>query len=519
MKRTLMIFVFAFLLLNLSSNAHAQLIDERAVILHTQSGEIVIELFYDDAPKTVENFLELVNNRFYDDIVFHRIISDFMIQGGDPLSKQIENENQWGTGDAGYTLQAEFNTIKHNRGIVSMARSADPNSASSQFFIVHKDSNFLDEQYTVFGRIATQESHVTLDVIASLETGARDIPIDIEQAKILQAEVVQRSEISNLLEQGEPERVLSSTTESILGPYVNEELGISFITPQGWLIQEPEKTNPGIPDVVAVGPTNKSTNPAISITIADVNNRSVEEYLATKSAALQSSIETGQLTIITEESTTINGKEAYVLEVLGKFPTENGTLNIKFLEILIPTSEKFYTLTYINDENNYGNQLENFDTAVNSFVILSEADEVSTEETTMDEADEVSTEETDTEEGGGCLIATATYGSELAPQVQQLRELRDNTLLQTESGSDFMNGFNQFYYSFSPTIADWERENPVFKEAVKIVITPLLTSLSLLNYVNMDSEAEVLGYGIGIILMNVGMYFVAPAMIVYRLRR
>jgi len=112
--------------------------------------------------------------------------------------------------------------------------------------------------------------------------------------------------------------------------------------------------------------------------------------------------------------------------------------------------------------------------------------------------------------GGGCLIATATYGSELAPQVQQLRELRDTTLLQTQSGSAFMNGFNQLYYSFSPTIADYERENPIFKKAVKLTITPLLTSLSILNYVNMDSEAEVLGYGISLILLNVGMYIAVP---------
>jgi len=115
--------------------------------------------------------------------------------------------------------------------------------------------------------------------------------------------------------------------------------------------------------------------------------------------------------------------------------------------------------------------------------------------------------------GGGCLIATATFDSELAPQVQQLRELRDNTLLQTESGSIFMTGFNQFYYSFSPTIADWERQNPAFKEAVKVAITPLLISLSILNYVDMDSEAEVLGYGISLILLNVGMYLAAPVSI------
>ncbi|MCZ6583113.1 MAG: hypothetical protein O6761_08095, partial [Thaumarchaeota archaeon] len=121
------------------------------------------------------------------------------------------------------------------------------------------------------------------------------------------------------------------------------------------------------------------------------------------------------------------------------------------------------------------------------------------------------------ERGGGCLIATATFGSELASQVQQLRELRDNTLLQTNSGSAFMTGFNQIYYSFSPTIADWERENPTFKEVVKITLTPLITSLSLLNYVDMDSEQEVLGYGIGMILLNIGMYFVAPALIIFKL--
>ena len=119
--------------------------------------------------------------------------------------------------------------------------------------------------------------------------------------------------------------------------------------------------------------------------------------------------------------------------------------------------------------------------------------------------------------GGGCLIATATYGTELAPQVQQLREIRDNMLLETESGSAFMESFNQFYYSFSPGIADLERENPIFKEAVKLTITPLLSSLSLLNYVDMDSESKVLGYGISLILLNVGMYFVAPALIIIRI--
>ena len=122
-------------------------------------------------------------------------------------------------------------------------------------------------------------------------------------------------------------------------------------------------------------------------------------------------------------------------------------------------------------------------------------------------------------EGGGCLIATATYGSEMAPQVQQLRELRDNQLLNTESGTSFMKSFNEFYYSFSPHIADYQRENPIFKEMVKITITPLLLSLSLFNNVEMNSEETVLGYGIGMIVLNGMMYVGFPILGLMYLRK
>ena len=113
-------------------------------------------------------------------------------------------------------------------------------------------------------------------------------------------------------------------------------------------------------------------------------------------------------------------------------------------------------------------------------------------------------------ENGGCLIATATYGSELAPQVQQLRELRDNTVLKTNSGAAFMTSFNQFYYSFSPVIADYERENPMFKEFMKITLQPMLASLSIMNYLDIDTEEEMLGYGISIVLLNIAMYVGVP---------
>ncbi len=113
--------------------------------------------------------------------------------------------------------------------------------------------------------------------------------------------------------------------------------------------------------------------------------------------------------------------------------------------------------------------------------------------------------------GGGCLIATAAYGSELAPEVQKLRELRDNTILKTETGNSFMKIFNEFYYSFSPEVADLERKNLVFKEGVKLALTPMLTSLSILNHVEINSESEMLGYGISLIILNIVMYAGIPA--------
>ncbi|MCH7966241.1 MAG: hypothetical protein IIB02_02305, partial [Thaumarchaeota archaeon] len=119
-------------------------------------------------------------------------------------------------------------------------------------------------------------------------------------------------------------------------------------------------------------------------------------------------------------------------------------------------------------------------------------------------------------QGGGCLIATAAYGTELAPQVQFLREIRDNTLMSTASGTAFMTGFNQLYYSFSPTIADMERENPMFQEAVRVFITPMISTLSIMTLAEDGSEVEVLGLGISVIALNLGMYIAVPALIGFK---
>ena len=121
------------------------------------------------------------------------------------------------------------------------------------------------------------------------------------------------------------------------------------------------------------------------------------------------------------------------------------------------------------------------------------------------------------EKGGGCLIATAAYGSEMAPQVQLLREIRDNQLMNTESGKSFMNTFNDIYYSFSPTIADMERESPIFKEIVKAGLTPMLSSLAIME--NANSESEVLGLGLSVIALNLGMYIGLPAFGIIGIRK
>ena len=486
-----MIFVLLLLSIGFTSYSFAQ-VDDKLVVLHTNLGNITIEFFPQDAPNHVTNFIKLAESGFYDGTLFHRIIPNFMIQGGDPNTKNSE-ESTWGTGGPGEFLDAEFNTIKHNRGIVSMARAADPNSAGSQFFIVHKDYNSLDQQYTVFGRIITQESFDTLDKIASVETTTRDMPVDVEQVRITKAEVVSRHDLSNLPEWVEPERMAVEVEISELEPYNSDEFGFSMSLPVGWQLQEPAKSQEGAPDIVIVGTKQGIIPPTFSITIEKDSKKSFDEKISDVEELIKQDIAKGGMINVTNKKEKIGNYDAYVIESVIPWNVGGGIYPLQVKEILISSGHDFYTINYYNDKNYFNNNLETFEKSLDSFKIKSE--------------------------GGGCLIATATFGSELAPQVQQLRELRDNTILTTKSGSAFMNGFNQLYYSFSPAIADMERENPIFKEIVKIAIIPMLSSLSLLNYVDIDSEQEMLGYGIGIIIMNVGMYIAAPAMIIYRIRK
>jgi len=160
-------------------------------VIKTSEGDMVAEFWPDVAPKTVENFKKLARQGFYDGTAFHRVIKGFIIQGGDPLTKDESKRASWGTGDPGYKIAAEFNDKSHTRGVLSMARSNDPNSAGSQFFICHGAPTFLDRQYTAFGKLIKGDE--VLEKIATTKTGPGDRPlkrINVESIKIVPADSI-----------------------------------------------------------------------------------------------------------------------------------------------------------------------------------------------------------------------------------------------------------------------------------------------------------------------------------------
>ncbi len=536
--------------------------DDKVVILHTGSGPLVIEFFPDDAPITTENFLDLIESGFYDKT----------LQGGDPLTKYDEdgftNTSSWGTGDAGHNIPAEFNDIKHDRGIVSMARGMDHDSASSQFFIVHQDSNHLDGQYTVFGRLLTSESFTTLDKIANLSTtqfaGLRDVPNQYDPAKITKTELVTRAEIENPLNQGEPTRVEpidttvkgwfeeNTDTSNITNErFISVEHDFSVIPPQGWTILYPEpgsgKDDPVITFYFSKQWTSNAGSfpPFITIHANKLGEHAFQEHIETRVSEYHDLQEQGKLEILSEQTETYVTKQndqygAYIL--FAKQKSLGGW--VKFAQNIISHGEFVYGITYASHLDIFDDGLYNHHNVLESFAQVSDTpDQNGKFDKILESAGIEKIEPTDTTEkleaerikaiaeemaedakkleteGGGCLIATAAFGSEMEPQIQLLREIRDNTVLQTHTGTSFMTTFNQFYYSFSPVIADYERENPAFKEVVKLTLTPLLTSLMLLQHTDIDSESEMLGYGISIILLNIGMYFVAPTALIIGLRK
>ena len=506
----------------------------KAVLITMSEGTFMIELFPEDAPNTVNNFLNLVEDGYYDGIVFHRIIPGFMIQAGDPNTKNPElDRSSWGQGGPGYKINAEFNTLQHDRGIVSMARGNQVNSAGSQFFIVHKDSNFLDGKYTAFGRLVPGLPQA-LDKIASIETDKFNAPIDVSKATIIKARVLDPFSVSHV---GEPDRNQSAinqvkVTGGITDHYVNELHKVEFDLPYRWTVTAEGEGNFLR---VVVEPTALEHNVQQQIEQSGFTPQvliiSEERDASQESAGVSTgffSIQSGDDPKILSNYIFENdaGRKAHMIISTQNFEADTGTTKFKMLQLHFTNEDRNYSIVYVNVEKWFRYEVGAFHQVVENFEIMIDGKMQSIlfqedpvfKQIISDVKEKPEPESLPPARIGGCLIATASYGSELAPQVQHLRELRDNVVLQTESGSAFMVGFNQFYYSFSPIIADYERENPAFKEVVKLTITPLLASLTLLQYADINSESEMFGYGISVILLNIGMYFVAPAILIMKIR-
>jgi peptidyl-prolyl cis-trans isomerase B (cyclophilin B) len=507
----------------------------KAVLITMNGGTFLIEFFPEDAPNTVHNFLKLVESGYYDGIVFHRIIPGFMIQTGDPNTKDPDvDRSLWGQGGPGYQIQEEFNTIQHDRGIVSMARSAHPDSAGSQFFIVIEDSNHLDGQYTAFGRLipGIPSSFHALKLIADLDIDANHAPLNLLESTILTATILDPYASSGLVP---PDRNQSITEKNkqlggVSDHYYNSLHKVAFDIPYRWSATEAAGKNFG----VIMEPTDLEHNVKAQIeksgfipkVIVTSEKRDPRESAGVSTAffSVQGGDDPKILSNYVFESE--DGRKAHLLTSTQDLQTPTETIQFKIIQLSFINSESQYSIIYVNVTEWFRYELGAFLQTVGNFEIMIDGkmqpinfdDGPVFNQLLADAKAKPEPESLPPVRIGGCLIATATYGSELAPQVQLLREIRDNTVLQTQSGTSFMTAFNQFYYSFSPAIADYERENTIFKETVKLTLTPLLASLTLLQHADIDSEYDMLGYGIGIILLNIGMYFVAPAVLITKIR-
>ena len=508
------------------------------VIITTDVGTFTIQLYPEDAPNTVHNFIKLVESGYYDGVVFHRIIPQFMIQAGDPNTKDSDR-SLWGQGGPDYTIQEEFNTLQHDRGIISMARGQHPDSAGSQFFIVHKDTNQLDEKYTAFGRLVPGTySIAALDKIAAIPTDANDAPKDTDNVSDATIRSAQTLYPFGVYDFGEPDRNQSIVKERTHGSttvkfYHNAVHDVLFDLPYRWQVAERSSGNLAIELKPAANEHNaglqvQDTGFIPQILVGSERRLASEienDLTSTAFFSIKEGDEPKMISnyILVDEETE---RKSHLMVTTQKVETPTGPTQFKIIQIHFNNSGTNYSVIYVNVEKWFRYEVNAFHATVKNFEIMIDGkmQEVNLDthptfkQVIADSREKPEDQPLPPARVGGCLIATAAFGSEMAPQVQLLRELRDNTVLQTESGTSFMTGFNQFYYSFSPVIADYERENPAFKEAVKLTLTPLLTSLTLLQYVDIDSEYEMLGYGIAVILLNIGMYFIAPAVLITKIR-
>jgi len=458
-----------------------------------------------------------------------------MIQGGDPNTKDPDSDRRlWGQGGPGYLIFEEFNTYQHDRGVISMARSDHKDSAGSQFFIVHKDSPHLDGKYTVFGRLVPGLPNVLND-IASLETDANNVPLDLFEARIITAKVLDPYISANISIPDKNQSIIKKEQrlEGKTNVYYNSLHHVKFDIPYRWTVTEAM----GKQFAVIIEPDTRLEHnvkeqiersgfvPKVVVTTEPKDPRE-EAGVSPAFFSVQGGEDPKILSNYVFENE--DGRKAHLLTTTQDLhDTERGTVQFKIIQLSFINSESQYSIIYVNVTEWFRYELNAFEQTVKNFEVVIDGkmqpinfdSSPVFKQLMVDAKAKPEPESLPPARIGGCLIATATNGSELAPQVQLLREIRDNTVLQTQSGTSFMTAFNQFYYSFSPAVADYERENIIFKEAVKLTLIPLLTSLTLLQYADIDSESEMLGYGIGIILLNIGMYFVAPAVLITKIRK
>jgi len=372
-----------------------------------------------------------------------------------------------------------------------------------------------------------------LSHIESLETDGNNAPLDLLEARIITAEILDPYTSANISipdkNQSRIEKELRHTGTTDV--YYNSRHNVTFDLPYRWelieatgqqfaVIIEPDASEHNvqaqieqsgfIPKVVVTAePRDPREDAGVSPAFFSVQGGEDPEIL-------------GNYVFESDD-----GRKAHLItttqEVHG---TEKGTVQFKIIQLTFINSEFQYSIIYVNVTEWFRYEINAFLQTVDNFEVMIDGkmqpinfdDNPVFKQLIVDAKAKPEPESLPPARIGGCLIATAAYGSELAPQVQLLREIRDNTVLQTQSGTSFMTAFNQFYYSFSPAIADYERENTVFKETVKLTLTPLLASLTLLQHADIDSEYDMLGYGISIILLNIGMYFVAPAVLITKIR-
>ena len=372
-----------------------------------------------------------------------------------------------------------------------------------------------------------------LNTIAELETDDRDRPLDVYKATIQKAGVIEP--FSSPF--GEPEKNISIIKNLQRGGgevrvYSIEQNKVTFDIPYRWDIIEGTGANLDIQMKPSLQEHNAQQliqqtgfEPLVLVrTEPRTDTEIANDLLSTGFFSIAGGDEPALINNYIFEG--LEGQRAHLIMSTQNVQDNGETMQFKVLQLHFNNSETNYSIVYVNLAEFFRYEVNAFSATVDEFQIMLDGemhqpkfgDSPVFQQLMRDAKEAPEPESLPPVRIGGCLIATASYGSELAPQVQQLRELRDNTVLQTESGSVFMTSFNQFYYSFSPAIADYERENPAFKEAVKITLTPLLTSLALLQYVDIDSESEMLGYGIAVILLNIGMYFIAPAVLITKIR-